>query len=87
MEQKIYKYPIQLTDQQIIHLPLYAKIISAQLQNGVICLWAILDPEAVDLTRRIVIAGTGHPMPDLPLRFIDTVQDGSFVWHVFEEIV
>jgi hypothetical protein len=81
---KVFKYKLELTDLQAVEMPKTTVILSAQVQHGIICLWAIVDPaEPTDL-RKIVICGTGHPINFTNLRFIDTVQEASLVWHVFE---
>lgn len=80
----IWKFPLAITDQQAISMPSYADIVSVQRQGDSLCLWAIVAPENPQQRRDIRIVGTGHPMPDDRLVFIATVQDGPFVWHVFE---
>ncbi len=47
--------------------------------------WFVVDPDADLLSRRFLLRGTGHPL-DLEAtgRFVGTVLDGPFVWHVFE---
>lgn len=82
----IYKYPLEIVDEQFIELPADAMILTAQNQNQVLCLWTILDTESPKVKRKIWIIGTGNPIPEhsLPLDFIVTVQWGMFVWHIFE---
>lgn len=43
---KIYKYRIEVTDDQNIEMPVGAKILTVQTQNGVPCIWAMVDPNA-----------------------------------------
>ena len=84
---KIWKFALKLTDRQIIEMPRGAQFLSCQMQRGAFQLWAIVQPNH-DIERRTIwIVGTGHPVPTIPLTFIDTVQqlDGAFVWHVFVE--
>ena len=86
---KIYKYIIPISDEQTVKIPYDAKILSAQMQNGQLCLWAIVDPKSdVQGGKVISIHGTGHELRESPgqLKFISTVQDGPLVWHVFERI-
>lgn len=84
----IYKYPIEVTDFQKVKLPLNAKILTAQTQNGFLCLWAQVEEKNTTIEERsIEIFGTGHPMTDtLNRKYISTVQmkGGSLVFHVFE---
>jgi len=57
------------------------------MQHGVLCLWAIVDPEKPKIKSTIVIHGTGHPINHIEeqRRFLGTVIDRVFVWHVFVE--
>jgi hypothetical protein len=88
----ILKYPLRLTDQQDVVMPVGADIFTAKMQSGTLWLWAIVDESVTEaLTRDIRILGTGNPFPeDLKAwqsrDFIGTVFDGSFVWHVFERL-
>lgn len=84
---KIFKYELKVTEEQIIHLPENAKILSCQFQSDVLCLWALFDTRTrFKQPRKIRIIGTGNPIYDSEvLVFISTVQKGLFVWHVFED--
>lgn len=84
----IYKYELMLRDAQAITMPEGAKILSAQKQRNTLCLWVQCDTRKHMQQRTILITGTGNklPCPSNELRFIDTVQDDMFVWHVFEQI-
>jgi hypothetical protein len=82
---RIFKYPLRVTDHQSVPLPLGARILSVQFQDIWLSLWAAVDPkEALTEARHIRIYGTGHEL-DSSGRFITTVQQGSLVWHIFEE--
>lgn len=83
----IYKYLLPIVDKQNIEMTYGAEILSAGLDpQGRLSLWATADLDAPNYPteREIRIVGTGNPMPGNPMRFIDTVVDGPFVWHVFE---
>ena len=82
----IWKFPLQITDRQWVSVPGGSKILSADNQHGVLCLWAMVNPESnTRVQRKIAIIGTGNPMPqDEAMEFIGTVILGVFVWHVFE---
>ena len=90
MIKRIYKYTLNShIGIQRINMPCFADILDCQIQHGRICLWAVVDPDKDNLSRRFEVFGTGW---DLPYRFasrynhLKTVQDGQFVWHVFEVI-
>lgn len=62
-----------------------AKILSVQIQGDRITLWAVVDTLADEVPREINIRGTGHALRGVkPDSFIGTVQDGPYVWHVFD---
>lgn len=80
---KIYKYPIEIKDTQNILMPFDANVISVQVQNGVICLWAEAEHET-KAGRTFYVVGTGHERPEDAM-YIGTVQMPPFVWHIYEE--
>lgn len=84
---KIFKYKLETRDTQEIEMPIDSQILCVQTQDGVLCLWALVDPDNEKQKRRIIIIGTGHPIPTLNLKYIGTAQqlNGFLMWHVFEE--
>lgn len=81
---RIFKYPLEITDRQVIVLPIGVKPLSVQMQNGQMCLWAEVDTAADSTVRTIFVFGTGNPMPEEPGEYISTVQDYmGLVWHVY----
>lgn len=89
---RIYKYPVDITDRQVISLPKGAKILSVQDQFGKPQLWALVDPEAELEERIFEVFGTGNPVKDLRTiheRIHITTfltSGGSLVWHMFEVV-
>jgi hypothetical protein len=84
----IHKFSLATTDYQYIELPVGSKILTVQPQGNDVCLWVIVDPEAAKNRKRILIFGTGHPMPDgIEDNYIGTYQllGGQLVFHVFWE--
>jgi hypothetical protein len=82
---RIYKYPLEMTDEQIIHLPLGAVPLCVQMQAGP-CLWAMVDDTEPTEPRLVRVIGTGHPIPDADrLGYVGTYQfhGGALVFHVF----
>ena len=82
---KVYKYPLSWAYVQNFQAPI-VQCLSVQMQNGVPCLWALVDEEreARWVTLRMVGTGNGDVPPDCT--FISTVQSGGYVWHFFEEV-
>ena len=80
----IWKFPIEITDEQEVSMPWGARIIHAGLDPaGVPSVWAIVEPGNTDKSREgISIRGTGHPLPD-SATYLNSFNHGPFVWHVF----
>jgi hypothetical protein len=81
---RIFKYSLDLVEKQKIEMPTNAKILSVQDQRGTICIWAEVG-DYTETGRTFRIVGTGHQIPDESLNFIATVQQGDFVWHIYEQ--
>jgi len=88
---KIYKYILEVTDEQIKELPAGAEFLHVGIQGSYpssIQLWAIVDPSADPEQRRFIIHGTGHPVARSlhASAHIGTVitPGGHLVWHVFD---
>lgn len=81
---RIYKYPV-LLGAQSIPMPEGAQVLTAQLQQGQINIWALVDPNAEEVINVIEVYGTGHDLKDTTDKhnYIGSVQQGPFVWHVF----
>ena len=81
----IWKHKLKVTDRQTISLPRGATVLSVHMQNGYICLWARVDPDAAKLDVPVGIVGTDSPCwPSAEdYTFVVTVIDAPFVWHVF----
>jgi hypothetical protein len=82
----IWKFPLAGGQQKHrISMPKGAKVLTAQLQNNDITLWAEVNDNKEKETRVFEVYGTGHEMNEYDLDYIGTVQDNSgLVWHVYE---
>lgn len=82
----IYKYALDNT----VYLPRGAVVLSVGLQNDQMYLWAHVDSDQQPVQRNFIIVGTGWDLSkDVRLtnaRFIGTVHQSPFVWHVFEDV-
>ena len=83
----VYKYPLEIQDEQVVLLPTGAKILTVQAQKDRPCLWALVNPTAPnDMAIIIRLFRTGHTIPNSDsLEYISTFQsfDGLFVLHAF----
>ncbi len=84
----IWKYPLQVTDQQEVRLPRHAQILTCQMQEGIPTLWALVDPEEDKVRAVFYMVGTGNLIPEggvSGVSYINSVQQGMFVWHIFRQ--
>lgn len=83
------KFPVNVADVISVMLPARANPLHFDFQNGVLCLWAVIDTHEKTMeTRRFRMAGTGHELEFdvINPRFMNTtlLQGGSLVFHFFE---
>lgn len=86
--QKIFKYPLEVTDNQIVDILLPAILLSVENQRGNIVLYAIVDDESnVTIPIDVAIVGTGNVICQnlSTYKFMGTVKmaEGALVWHIF----
>jgi len=88
----IYKYQVPMEGMFKLRLPKEAMILSFQCQNGVLCIWAMIETAFINEDRSFRLFGTGHSVEGIPkdrsLHYIGTVQQSqtpALVWHLFEE--
>lgn len=82
---KIFKWPLDITGEQVLDMPAGAQILDVQVQHHEVHLWAMCDTRQPIEQRRITIYGTGHVMPEQPGKYLATFQlgHGAQVFHVF----
>lgn len=80
-----HKYQLEVTESQVINMPAYAEILSVQVQDNQICLWARVNPGAATEPRTFSVFMTGAPLP-IRTQHLGTVQMGWMELHVFETI-
>ncbi len=81
---RIYKYELK---EGSVEMPIGAKILSIQDQNNRSYIWALVGIDAECEFRYFAIVCTGHDFPEADdFTYINTIQNGPFVWHIFELI-
>jgi hypothetical protein len=55
------------------------------MQDNRVQIWATVQLNTPFELRRFFIVGTGHDVPDAISKYLATVQDGAFAWHIFED--
>lgn len=79
----IYKYSISKVD---FLLPKNGAIVKIGMQGKMLCFWVSFKKYTEETEhRQFYVVGTGQIIPVLT-SYIDTVFDGEYVWHVFEEL-
>lgn len=87
---KIFKYPLQVRDIQMVEMPKGAAVLTVQAQGEVPCVWAKVDPEAPPIKRCFITYATGERADDGPAtHYVGTYQQhgGALVFHVFTDKV
>ena len=79
----IWKYDLENPTQEIL-MPEDARILTVQMQNESLCLWALVDTDKPRICREFQVYGTGHTIQSNVKDYLGTVQMGSLVWHVVE---
>jgi hypothetical protein len=90
----IWKFKLDAIDQQEVEMPEGAEILTAQVMDGWICLWAKVDPDKEMVYRQIELIETGERVSrncNDERKYIATVQVQREhfevnVIHVFESI-
>lgn len=86
----IWKYPLAV-DASVLEMPMGAKVLSVGVQGAEdAVLWALVDPEAPKMKRRVRVYGTGHLVENETgelFEFAGTFQLAALglVFHVFVE--
>ena len=88
--QTIWKFRLDMMDEQTINVPIGSTFLSVQVQRDVPCVWALVDDNAPSVPTTVRIYGTGHPIKfDVTgLEYIGTFQlsGGALVFHLFTVI-
>lgn len=86
-QRSVWKFPIVIDAHQVVTMPRFAKILYVAYQGPTLCIWALVDPDALPVKRRILVAGTGHARDDLAhADYVGTIllNQDSLVFHIFD---
>ncbi len=84
----VWKYPLEMSRHvQSVMMPWGSFPVHVAAQDGVVTVWAWVDPHAPVVQRRMVIVGTGciAPSPRESIYLGAAIHYG-YVWHVFEQV-
>jgi hypothetical protein len=80
----IWKYEM-MSHRAVIKTHEDAQFLSVGVQDGIIVLWAEVDPTRPPAERVFEAVNTGSPLPPLRTTFMGSVQVAGWVmWHVYE---
>jgi hypothetical protein len=80
---QIFKFRVTLGRNEIM-MPKGFTVLTAQMKDGQIRIWALCDPDMEKKSVEIYVTGTGINIDtDYYSIYVGTVQDGPYVWHVF----
>ena len=81
----VWKFNLEASHETTFEAPAPARVLSAGLDPaGRPSVWVEVDPDAEKIERTVFLYGTGHPI-EAGGRFVGSIFDGSFVWHVYTE--
>jgi len=87
MSTTIWKFPLGPNARRMLLIPVKSKILKVGMQDGEICMWAIVDPDAPIWEKEFRVVGTGWDLDEsiFSWEYLDTVidEDKGLVWHVF----
>ncbi len=84
----IWKYELSIDAKNHLNIPEDGKILHLKLQNGIPCLWILVEQENLFEERKFLFYGTGMTISKIEeLTYIGSVliQDETLVFHLFEE--
>jgi len=74
----IHKFPLS----KILYMPMSAKILCVQVQDGKPYIWAEIETDAPKRRISIEVFGTGQELPSTPMEYIGSYQD----YHVYKNL-
>jgi hypothetical protein len=87
VDKRIWKFPLSVEGfgPQVVIMPKGAEVLSALCQGETIVVYALVDPTAPRVPRRVWVYPTGLTTVDIPAlaQFVGTVVMGNLVFHVF----
>lgn len=85
MNKQVWKYelPDLFHEDAVIYPPAGAEVVKVRYEGLRLTVWMLVDPAQPQEWRAFQMFGTGWPVPR-GYAHVDTVFEGEFVWHLFE---
>ena len=84
MSNVIHKFILDIDRDNLIALPESAQFLTAQIQEGILVVWALINRTERQVSRHLRVYMTGQPIGESIRSYIATVQAEPIVLHVFE---
>ena len=87
MIRAVWKFPLEQVPAQVIEIPAGSELLSIEVQNGIPCIYALVDPK--EKNKKLIwidVVGTGDQIViESGMRFMKTVMlhNGDAVFHIF----
>lgn len=78
----IWKYQLSLS-KNTFTMDALGEPCRVAMQDGIVTMWAIVNPKAPQVERNFFCSGTGHDVSDTA-KYVGSATDGPFEWHVWE---
>lgn len=83
----IYKYPLELIEEQTIIIPQEHKLLCVQMQYGQAKIWALVNNASSSTKLKVFHYGIGHNFYLGTKEYLGTYQKDTFVWHIFTFLI
>lgn len=81
----IWKFVFEIKDLTDIEMPEGAELLYTDTQYDIPAIWAIVNPDAKRVHRRIRVAGTEHSNVEGAYVGSFQMHGGQLVWHIFDQ--
>ncbi len=84
--QTVMKYKLEPNSDSVASadMPIGSKILTAEISEEVLCIWAQVMPGIEKVTRRFMLFGTGMPLGEKPGTYIATIFGTTIEGHLYE---
>lgn len=82
-DRAIWKYRIG-PGTQVLYLPDGYRLLHVHEQDGVVCMWADVKPDADKVECWIDVRATGQPFADIEDVYLGTIHIDGLVFHAYE---
>ena len=83
---QVWKFPVKQWTINKLDMPSGAEVVHfGPDPEGTMSFWAVVEPDVKPCRRVFYVVGTGRDVED-GSKYIGSVNDAPFVWHLFEKV-